>query len=97
MPDANEVLKSIRKTLRWLVAATVVLYLSFAGIAIYNFVTNRDQQAALCELRTSMKVEARASKDYLRYSSPGTPIGARVRANYRNQLAGIAALNTLSC
>jgi hypothetical protein len=89
----------IRKTLRFLVGATVVLYLIVivvSGLAFHDSRTNHD---ALCALRADKEVGVEASQTFLRDHPKGIPgiSPAVIREGIQNQQRTIEALDSISC
>src|SRR4051794_370509 len=63
---ANKVLLAVRRTLRFLVLATVILYLALGGIALYSYSTSKLNHDAVCNLTGDLERRIQQSKDFSR-------------------------------
>ena len=57
--------EEIKRTLRGLVIATVVLYLAMVGVAFYVYSNSRDNTKALCAIRHDAQVRVTESQAFL--------------------------------
>lgn len=89
----------IRRALRVLVAATVLLYLVVGTLAVLNYHDNGVTSDALCTLRGDLETRVKASEKYLR-ETPNAIKGispAQIKEGIDNQKRTIEALSDLSC
>lgn len=89
----------IRKTLRRLVLATVVLYLALGGIALKSAMDSHSTHSALCTLRGDLQVRVTSSLKFLSDNPrglPGIPVQV-IRDSIANQQRTILALDSLNC
>lgn len=97
--EAQATLSTVRRSLRVLVAATVVLYIAMAtitGVGLHTAATVND---SLCTFRQDLNDRVEQSRTFLEEHPNGTPgIPAEtIQQGIDNQLRTIDALNTLSC
>lgn len=99
MPDRESTIRSIKSTLRWLVWATVALYVALGAAVFWTYHEAATTQDALCALRSDLVVRVSASQKFL-LDHPngvgGIPAKA-IRDGIQNQERTIAALADLSC
>lgn len=98
-PDPDSVLESIRRTLKWLVISTIVLFLCGAAVAGYVYMQANTDRQALCALRGNLEGQVTASEAFLRENPHGIPgiSPATLRASTQNQERAIDALGIVSC
>ena len=104
MPDSLETrgletATALRKSLRKLVLATVVLYLVIAAIGLKIYLNGRDTTDALCTLRTDLQVRVNSSTNFLIEHPKGIPgiTPKMIRDGIDNQQRSINALQGLHC
>lgn len=95
----EQVLESIKRTLRLLVVATVVLYLMVAGGIIYTYVTVATNKEALCSVRQDFERRVETSQQFLIDHPKGTPgiPTSILRRSIDDQKRTIEALQIISC
>lgn len=89
----------LRKTLRRLTIATVVLYLALGGVALKIYLDGRTTTKALCSLRTDLTNRVLASIQFLKdhpQGIEGIPVKVIIDG-ISNQSRTIVALKDLSC
>ena len=99
MPDPDSIIVPVRNTLRWLVAATVVLYVALAGLGLWVYSEADSNGDALCALRADLEKRVESSQQFLIDHPDGIAgIPARtIREGIENQRRTIDALGDLSC
>jgi hypothetical protein len=65
--------ESIRRTLRILVIATIILYLIIGGLAIYSFSLSKANTRGLCALRADAQDRIDQSEAFLKEHPKGIP------------------------
>lgn len=95
----KEVLKSMRRTLRVLTVAVLVLLTLVVGLAAKTYVENNRTTKALCALRTDLEARVENSRDFLNKNPNGIPgIPAEtLLVTIEGQERTIRALSSLSC
>lgn len=99
MTSPDIVAIQIRRSLRILLIATVVLYLGVLGIAVWTWSTANTNNDALCALRVDLQKRVANSQTFLKENPEGIPgISVRiVQDGIENQQRTISALSGLSC
>lgn len=95
----NETATALRKGLKWLAIATVVLYVGSIIWGIKVWQDGQDTNAALCAYRISLEDQVLASTQFLQLHPTGTPdIPAKVIVDgIARQQRAIDSLHSLSC
>lgn len=100
-PDPTPVLASIRRSFRFLVAATVAVYLALGGVAFYTYSSSTANQEAVCNLRTDLERRVASSEDFIRnHPDVVKKLGftkVQVQKEIENQRRTLAALSVVSC
>lgn len=100
MPGSNpEVARSLRRSLRRLVVATVAVYLFLAAIAIKATVESQQTNAALCALKGDLEARVSQSDNFLKTHPngfAGIPASA-IKVGVESEERTIRALHILSC
>lgn len=97
--NPNTTAESLRKSLRRLVAATLVLYLVMGAVALKIYIDGRATHDSLCTFRADLANRALASTDFLRdhpNGVAGIPPKIILEGIY-NQQRTIVALKDLDC
>lgn len=104
MPDPQDtidLISSIKRTLRVLVVATVVLYLLTFGAAVYVYSQSQLNHNALCTFRGELQDQVISSEQFLKEHPAGLPgleiSAATIRQGVEKQNLAITALSSLSC
>lgn len=94
-----EVLKSVRRTLRVLIASTIVLMIAVGALAGYAITKANSTEDSLCALRVNAQEQIVESQSFLNDNPKGIPgISPEViRAGIDRQQAVVNALSNLSC
>lgn len=94
-----ETAAALRKSLRRLVVATIVLYVVFFAAGAKVYLDGRKTTKSLCSLRTDLQVRVDASAKYLADHPEGIPgISPKmIRDGIANQQRTIQALRGLTC
>ena len=89
----------LRKTLRLLVIATVLLYLAVFGTGYYVYTIAQSNTKGLCALRTDAESRVDQSKQFLKEHPQGIPgISAeQLKRSTDNSKRTIAALESVRC
>lgn len=90
---------SVRAALRWLVGATVVLYVALGALALQTRHTASVNTDALCALRGDLQTRVDASTKFLKEHPRGFPgVGAvQIQMGIDNQQRTIDALSGIEC
>lgn len=98
MPDTtlNPIAAGLRRSLRGLVVATVVLYLALAGIAGYAVRNSAQTHDALCALRSDVTNRIAQSEQFL-VDHPHSHFTDAIKVQIENQQRTVDALDNLSC
>lgn len=97
--EAKTTATQLRRSLRYLTAATLVLALVLLGAGIKVYLDGRDTKDALCTLRFDLATRALAATAYLKEhpnGAPGIPAKQVLESIY-NQQRTIVALKDLNC
>lgn len=98
---ANKVLLGVRRTLRFLVLATVILYLALGGIALYSYSTSKLNHDAVCNLTSDLERRIQTSRDFTRdHPEAIRKLGftkAQVERETVNQERTLTALSVVNC
>lgn len=99
MPDTRVIVDSIKRTLRLLVAATVVLYVVLGTVVFLNYRSSDTTNDALCALRGDLERRVEQSQQFLieHPNGVGGIPAATIRQGLVNQQHTIHALRKLSC
>lgn len=97
--DGAEVADELRRGLRRLTIATVVLFVALVGVVFYVWVVAGRSTNALCEIRHDRERQVAASRDFLVENPNGVPgiTAAAVRQSIDNAQRTIDALDGLPC
>lgn len=89
----------IKRALKVLTAATVVLYLIVGGVSALNYHNQSVTEDALCALRADLERRVEGSEKFLKEHPNGIKgiSRATILTGIKNQEATIKALNSLSC
>lgn len=91
--------EEIRRTLRWLVIATVVLYFAMLGVAFYVYSSGKSNTHALCAIRHDAQIRVAESQKFLD-SHPNGFLGisaAQIQQSITDSMQTVNALNGLNC
>jgi hypothetical protein len=94
--DPESIITPIRRTLRRLVAATVVVFVFSIGVAGYAWTNSGENRDALCALRADVEQRVAVSETLLR-EKPDGELAAAIRVSLEGQQRTVAALTSLSC
>ena len=100
-PDAGATLQAIRRSLRILIRAQVVLYLVVLGLTAWTLITASNIESSLCTFRSDLETRADTTEKLLDENPEAfaefglTPEEARGQVD--NQRRTIAALGDLDC
>lgn len=97
---AQNTARELRRTLRILLVATVVLYLGGVGLGLYTLSIANSNNEALCALRNNYVDSNRLSNAYLRANPNGVNGGftnAQIKQLIDNRIDIIRALNNGDC
>ena len=96
---AVDVLQDMRRTLRLLVVATVVLFVGLGGGMAWTYSQANESQNALCALRGDLEKRVAGTQTYLAEHPEGFPgvSPATLRKSLKDQQRTIAALGDLPC
>lgn len=98
---ANGVLLGVKRTLRFLVIATIVLYLAIGGVALFSYSTSKLNRDAVCNLTADLKDRINRSRIYVReHPEKLSQLGftrAQVAHEIQNQERTLAALSVVPC
>lgn len=99
MADPDSIVAPIKRTLRGLVIATVVLAVVLLGSVVWVYVNANVTGDALCALRGDLERRVETSKDFLVEHPKGIPgISAQtIKQGLANQQRTITALSGLNC
>lgn len=102
MADPDAIINPIKTTLKWLVSATVALYLVVIGVGAFTYTNAQQNHDALCSLRADLERRVEQTQQFVDhpeqfpdFNDPKTL--ALIEAQLENQRATIAALGDLSC
>jgi hypothetical protein len=98
--EVSEFAHSIRRTLRLLVIATVVLFIGLGSGAYVQYRYTQQTRHALCALRADKEQQAAASTLFLTTHPKGIPgviPAAAIKLGVENDQRTIVALGGLSC
>lgn len=100
-PDPTPILASIRRSFRFLIAATVSVYLAVGGVAFFSYSSTAAVRTGVCNLRGDLERRVEISEDFLT-EHPGTieKLGFtkdQVQKEISNQRRTLAALKVVSC
>jgi hypothetical protein len=98
LPDSEPV-RQIKRTLNWLVAATVVLFVATGCVAYLGLHSSQKTNRSLCALRGDLEKRVAQSQDFLVQHPEGFAgiPAATIRQGLVNQEHTIKALSGLSC
>lgn len=89
----------LRRSLRRLAIATVILYVALCAAGIKVYLDQRNTTESLCTLRTDLRLRVDSSIEFLKEHPQGIPgIPAKtILDGIQNQRKSIIALNGLNC
>ena len=92
-------MEDLRRSLRRLVVATVVLYLFLGGVVLTNYLNGRTTNKALCALRADLAQRAFTATEYLNKNPTAVSEVQRrvIVGGIINQQRTIVALKDLDC
>lgn len=92
-------MRDLQRSLRWLVAATVVLWLVVVAFGAASYVVAARTHDALCTLRADLEQRVDSSRDFLKTHPDGIPGIPRATFDQgiANQERTIDALHELGC
>lgn len=99
MTNPDEAFAGIRRTLKQLVVATVVLTIVVGGVAFFAWRSASTSHDALCTFRADLNARVASSRDFLKdhpEGFAGIP-AATIRASIDQQSRTINALSSLDC
>lgn len=88
--------KAVRRTLRILVALTVVLYVALGGLGAFVLINSEANRRALCTLRADLQVRVGQAQQFLDHHPNGT-FADGIRQSIEGQMRTIKALSGISC
>ena len=90
---------ALRKALRFLVIATVVLYLGMVGVGFYTHNIAVNNTSGLCALRADAERRVDAGDDFLKDNPKGIPgiSVEQLRRSIANSQRTVEALKEVSC
>ncbi len=96
---ARNTARELRRTLRILLVATVILYLGGIGLGLYTLSIANNNNDALCSLRNNYVFQNTVSRDFLRDHPNGNAdfTVAQIKQTMRNRVAIIRALDNGDC
>lgn len=97
---SDDVAKSLRRTLRVLIVATLVLYIIMISFMIWTWSTGHTSKNALCAIRLNAQVQLDQGKEFLKDHPNGLPGLASpddLQNNIDNYSATVTALSNLNC
>lgn len=100
LPDSIEVRRGIKRTLRELIVATIILYGVVITIGALSLKQANRTHDALCTFRGDLQHRVDQSVAFLREHPKGLPhilSGPQLAAQIHNQQLTIAALDELGC
>lgn len=98
MPE-SDIASDIQRSIRWVGAATVLLYLLLGGAVVYVWHDSSTTRDALCALRGDLAQRVASSEAFLREHPDGI-VGippASIRSGIANQKRTIETLSSLKC
>lgn len=97
--DTPDPVELIRRTLRRLIVATVVLYLLTMGAAVYVYLESQVNRNALCTFRANLEDQVAQSTNFLADHPAGVPgiTPAVIQQGIQKQVIAINSLSSLSC
>lgn len=100
-PDPTPVLASIRRSFRFLVAATVAVYLALGGVAFFSYSGTAAVRSGVCNLRTDLERRVATSEDFIeKHPQKLKEFGltkAQIQKEIENQRRTLRALDVVSC
>lgn len=97
--DIADIAEDVRRTLRWLVIATVVLFLALGGTVVYVLVQAGNTNTVLCTYRADLATRVVTTTEFLRDHPKGIP-GVPTKLlldQIANQQRALLAFKDLSC
>jgi len=99
--DAQGLVKEIRRTLRGLVIATVVLFIAVTAVGGYAYVVADQNRQAVCNLRTDLQHRVKTSEEFvIKHPEALKQFGitkAQAAKEVSNQKRTLDALSVVSC
>lgn len=99
--DAQDFIQEIRRSLRNLVIATVVLFVALAAVGAYAYVVADQNRQAVCNLSVDLEHRVKTSEDFLQnHPDKIKQFGfteAQVQKEIDNQRRTLDALGVVSC
>lgn len=99
--SAGDLVVEIRRSLRRLVIATVVLFIAFGGVAAYSYKVANDNRQAVCNLRTDLQERVVSSEKFVtEHPDAIKKLGftiTQVQKEIDNQNRTLKALAIVSC
>lgn len=99
--NGNALIDDVRRTLRGLVIATVILFIALAAVATYGYITSNQNRIAVCNLDKDLQRRVDSSKDFLIKHPRGlSQLGvtrAQIVKEITNQERTLDALSSVSC
>lgn len=91
--------KEIKRTLRWLVIATIVLYAVMVGLGLYVLKTSNDATKALCSVRLEAQKRVEEGSAFLREHPKGFAgiAPGNLRRSLNDSQDTVNALSGLDC
>lgn len=95
----NPVIKQIKKLLRYIAIATVILYIVVIGVAFKTYSDSAEVHDSLCTFRADLQQRVETTEGYLEEHPEGIAgvPAATLKTSISNQKQTILALNTLNC
>lgn len=100
-PDPSPVLADIRRSFRFLVAATAAVYIALGGVAFFSYSGTAAVRSGVCNLRTDLEHRVETSESFLT-EHPGKikELGftkSQVQKEISNQRRTLSALDVVNC
>ena len=99
--DAQSIVRSIRKTLRGLVIATIVLFIAVGAVGVIGYGLADKNREAVCNLKVDLERRVQASEEFaLKHPDTLEKFGltpAQVQKEINNQQRTIVALRVVPC
>jgi hypothetical protein len=99
--SGQQLVKEIRRTLRGLVVATIILFIALAGVAAYSYKVSDQNRQAVCNLRTDLQERVMTSEKFIvEHPEAIEKLGftiSQVQKEIDNQNRTLAALSVVSC
>jgi hypothetical protein len=99
--SGQKLVREIRRTLRGLVVATVILFVALAGVAAYSYKVSDQNRQAVCNLRSDLQRRVATSEEFVvKHPEEIEKLGftiTQVQKEIANQNRTLMALSVVSC